>query len=207
MKRIGLVAAFFLSALGAGAAPLTCDLGQGLPYYRASEVPADLPPAAAAMKKGCVLDLRFAHGDTAAGTALTDWLKRHASPKTPVIVLANVATSPELRAALTPHDPSAGVMVIGGAAPGFEPDLGVKIGVADERRAYDALAEGVSLTILLTDNPDKVRNDEASLSRDRLAEASADAVADAKRSAPPPVDAVLQRAVHVHRALVALKKI
>jgi len=60
---------------------------------------------------------------------------------------------------------------------------------------------------LLTDNPDKVRNDEASLSKDRVAEASAEATDRANKKPAPPIDVALQRAVHLHRALVALRKI
>ena len=81
--------------------------------------------------------------------------------------------------------------------------------IEEERRAYDALEAGASVNSLLADNPNKVRNDEASLSKDRLAEASADAADNALsgKRAPPPIDATLQRAVHLHRALAALKKI
>ena len=59
-----------------------------------------------------------------------------------------------------------------------------------------------------TDNPNKVRNDEASLSKDRLrAKRPRMPANDAGEEAPPPIDVALQRAVHLHRALVALKKI
>jgi hypothetical protein len=89
----------------------------------------------------------------------------------------------------------------------FRPDVPVKASVEEEQRAYDALEKGAPLSALLTDHPNKVRNDEASLSKDRLAEASADAADPANKEAPPPIDATLQRAVHLHRALVALRKI
>lgn len=207
MKRLPLLIAVFVLGTLADAAPITRDLGQGLPYFRSGSLPADLPADAVATPKGCVLDLRYAQGESDSGAALAAWLKRRATPRTPVLVLANAATAPALRAVLGPHDPAGGVIVIGVAGADFAPDLEVAMSAADERRAYDALAEGVSLAVLLTDNPDKVRNDEASLSKDRLAEASADAVTEAKKPAPPPVDAVLQRAVHIHRGWAALKKI
>jgi len=65
------------------------------------------------------------------------------------------------------------------------------------------------LAKLLADNPGKVRNDEASLTRDRPAEAPAengDAAAPAGKAVPP-VDATLQRALHLHRSLQALRKL
>ena len=82
----------------------------------------------------------------------------------------------------------------------------MKTSAEEERRAYDALEQGVAIDTLLSDNPNQVRNDEASLSKDRVAEAAAES-ADATKRVTPPLDATLQRAVHLHRALVALKRI
>ena len=107
------------------------------------------------------------------------------------------------------HERGTGIVVVGIERGGFHPDVTVRGSAEEERRAYDALEAGAPITSLLVDNPNKVRNDEASLSKDRLAEASADAADDAisgKRPAPP-LDVALQRAVHLHRALVALKKL
>jgi hypothetical protein len=193
----------------ANAAPLTRDLGQGLAYLRVHELPADLPAAEAGRKpQSCVLDLRYVRGDEKAAAAVDAWLKSRATARTPVFVLANTDTAPALLAVLAPEDPVPAVIVIGAAARRFQPAIAVKISAENERRAYDALEKGVSLTLLLVENPDKVRNDEASLSKDRLAEAVADATDDDKaRNPPPPIDAALQRAVHVHRALLALKKL
>jgi hypothetical protein len=105
------------------------------------------------------------------------------------------------------ESPGSGIAVVGIARGAFRPDVAVKGSAEDERRAYDALEKGAMLSMLLTDNPNKVRNDEASLAKDRLAEASAEAATDAGKKESPPIDAALQRAVHLHRALVALKKI
>jgi hypothetical protein len=99
--------------------------------------------------------------------------------------------------------------VVGVEGGQFRPDVAVKISPEDDRRAYDALEKGTPITVLLADNPNKVRNDEASLSKDRVAEASADAADEALagKRAPAPIDATLQRAVHLHRSLVALKRL
>ncbi|MDO8544929.1 MAG: hypothetical protein Q7S40_31180 [Opitutaceae bacterium] len=192
------------------AAPLQRELGQRLLYHRVTELPADLPATAGpARKQPLVLDLRFVQGKEAAAIATEAWLKFHASARTPVFVLANAETGGELRRMLAGLRRSPGVLVVGRPGRNFEPDVAVQTAAADERRAYDALASGTAVGSLMTDNPEKVRNDEASLSRDRLADASADAATDEIRGKTerPPVDAVLQRAVHLHRALVALRKL
>lgn len=194
-----------LLTVPAVAAPLTRDLGQGLVYHRAHELPGDLPAANSTPKQSSVLDLRYARGGGPAAAALETWLKIHAAPAMPTLILANGDTDRELREVIARHEPDRGIMLIGVPARDFRPDLAVQSSAERERQAYDALESGTPLAILLTDNPDKVRNDEASLAKDRLAEAAADDLAN--RPARPPVDAALQRAVHVHRALLALKKI
>lgn len=212
MKRWALVGWFAAAACcSAVAAPLERDLGQGLKLYRVHELPADLPPAAPASGRvpPCVVDLRYAKADADAASALQAWLRFRAKPRAPVFVLANAETSPALLRVLAQREPGAGVAVIGAASGKLKPDVVVRTTTEEERRAYDALENGATVAALLTDNPDKVRNDEASLSRDRLAEASADTATDAlapKRDAAV-VDAALQRAVHLHRALVALRKL
>ena len=213
MKRIGLLAFCLWMALapGANAGPVERELGQGLLFYRVQQLPADLPQPTLADSKPapCIVDVRYAKAERDAASAFAEWLKVRARPKAPVFVLANAETASALLRVLEGREKSTNVVVIGGTARNFDPDLAIQIPADDERRAYDALENGAAIASLITDNPGKVRNDEASLSRDRLAEASADTAADAlapKRDAPP-VDLALQRAVHLHRALVALRKL
>lgn len=205
--RFLLVLLLSLTALLA--APLERELGGGLTYYRVHTLPGDLPPKPAGRTGACVVDLRFVHADDDAATAFMAWLKFRASVHTPVFVLANADTAAALRKPLAQHERGTGVLVVGISSRQFHPDIEVKSTAQNERRAYDALEQGIATTALLTDHPEKVRNDEASLSQDRLAEAAADSAGDALagKSQPPPIDATLQRAVHLHRALVALKKI
>lgn len=192
------------------AAPLQADLGRGLVYYRVHALPADLPGKATGAKPPpCVVDVRYLHADPEAETAFVAWVKFRATRQSPVFVLANAETDGGLTDALAHHGRGAGIVVVGIEHDGFRPEVPVTSSAQMERRAYDALEQGVSVDKLLTENQDKVRNDEASLSKDRLAEASADAADDllsGKREVPP-LDAALQRAVHLHRALVALKRI
>jgi hypothetical protein len=205
-----LFAAFLLTLASALAAPAERELGGGLSYFRVHELPADLPAKPTGRASPCVIDLRYVSADADAATAFTGWLKFRASPHTPVFVLANAETSGALRKALAQHEQGVGVVVIGIPSRQFRPDVTATGSAQNERRAYDAMEQGVAPSVLLTDNPDKVRNDEASLSKDRLAEASADSAEDSlspKGTNPPPIDVTLQRAVHLHRALVALKKL
>lgn len=214
MKRalLALILLGGLSPLGAATAaapapvaPLTRDLGRGLVYQRVKSLPADLPAVDNARKRPTVLDVRYLQGDAEAATALVGWLKFYASLHSPVFVLANTETDRPILLALAGRGPGGNVLVVGAPGRGFTPDIAIQTNADAERRAYDALAAGTDAAALVTENLDKARNDEASLSRDRSTELGAD---NAKDHVPaPPLDAALQRAVHLHRALVALKKI
>ena len=192
-----------LAALTAAAAPVTRDLGDGLLYVRVRELPADLPAAAPVPGGGCVLDLRYLAAGRDAAAAFAAWAEFRASGRTPLFLLANRDTGAELRAALGRLPRGGGCIVIGIAGPGFEPQLAVKSDSAAERAAYDALEGAGSVMELLVENPGKVRLDEASLNRPSPAEEEAAPPA----GAPKPVDSSLQRALHLHRSLRALRRL
>jgi hypothetical protein len=196
-----------LLATAAFTAPLERDLGQGLAYFRAKRLPADLPAQPAGKAPPCVIDVRYAEADEVAATTFAAWLRFRATPRTPVFVLANAATSAALLEALAGRGP--GVVTIGIAGGRFRPDSAVRAGADDERRAYDALENGAAPGALLADHPDKVRRDEASLVRSQNGDTPADLPPEnaAARRPPATIDAALQRAVHLHRAMVALKKL
>lgn len=212
MTRAALALVFALVAAAAArlaAAPLEADLGQGLRFHRLSALPADLPPRVeGARPPPCVVDVRYLPTDDAGALAFTAWLRFRATPRSPVFVLANRETSPALRQALRGIGGRGGIVVIGIAAGDFVPDVPVPAKPEDERRAFDALAGGTPVATLLAENPNKVRNDEASLTRSSppppADEPEAGETGAAKR---PPPDAALQRAVHLHRTLAALRKL
>jgi hypothetical protein len=190
------------------AAPLEADLGQGLRLYRLATLPADLPPRVeGARQPPCVVDVRYLPTDEAGALAFTAWLRFRATPRSPVFVLANRETSPALRQALRGIGGRGGIVVIGIAAGDFVPDVPVPAKPEDERRAFDALAGGTPVATLLAENPNKVRNDEASLTRSSPPPPAdePDAVDSGAVKSPP--DAALQRAVHLHRTLAALRKL
>lgn len=191
-------------------APLELDLGGGLGYVRLRALPADGGLALAHKGPALVVDLRYATAEARAATEFFAGLRRRASNKTPVFILANHATAPELVRAISAGGRGSGLAVVGIAAPGFAPDVPVRATAGEELQAYAALDQGTGLAKLLADNPGKVRHDEASLTRDRPSEPSTESAepnAPAAARTGPPVDATLQRALHLHRSLQALRKL
>jgi hypothetical protein len=214
-----VLASLFFFSLAAHAAPLELDLGQGLGYFRVHALPADLPPASA-KSRPLVLDLRFSTANDSAANALEAWIKFRATAATPVLVLVNADTPAAFHSVLASLKAQPGFLTLGAATPDFTPDLAVETDAEVERRAYDALEHGASVDSLTRQNADKPRNDEASLMHER--ENPVDDFADdplndltdhdeppvRTPSAPPPlIDVALQRAIQLHRALLALKRL
>jgi hypothetical protein len=213
IARCALLSVLLFGALDLQADSKPTDLGDGLLYVRVHTAATDLPPGESVREHPCVLDLRFAHGDAVAATVLASWVSSHAANRNPIFVLVNGSTAAPLIAALTEHRIS-GLLMVGIEGQAFSPDIMVKQSSDDERRAYDALDHGATIAALTTDNPDKQRNDEASLSHptdaatDRDDSTTTESTAPpAPKSTPPPTDAALQRAIQLHRALRAMKKL
>jgi len=194
-------------------APVERDLGDGLAFFRLHAIPSDLPSDASVRQRPCVLDVRYVSGSRTDATALLAWLKLHAGPRTPVFLLANPATSAALLAPLNSADAVPHLVILGPAARDFEPDIALPVAPEIERRAYDALEKGASIDSLIAEPVEKVRDDEERLEREHLpdgalSDQSADPGPSARPPAPPPlIDAVLQRAVQLHRTLLALKRL
>jgi hypothetical protein len=212
--RIALLA----MALGgaAQAAPIQRDLGQGLVFWRVHELPGDLPGPQAVGQEPCILDVRYVRGGEKAGAALLAWLKTHATPHTPVFLLANSDTSGAVLAPLNSPDAVLGLVILGRKTTDFEPDVGVKVTASEDRKAYRALEDGTPIESLVVEKVDKARNDEATLEKARdedtgqtdTADAGTDEAAKPAKAPPPQVlDPVLQRAVQLDRSLVALKRL
>jgi hypothetical protein len=210
-----ITVAFVLSARAIfAAAPV--DLGQGLLYCRVHALPADLP-AADTGKSALVLDLRYATADDTGVSAFSAWLDFRA-PTQPVLILVNAGTGPALLHALAARPLPSGIVALGPPLPAFTPDVPLKISSGTERRAYDALEQGAPIDSLIVEKIDKPRYDEASMVKDHASDSEAppdDEEAPAKpdaakaKPAKPPqlIDLALQRAVQLHRALLALHKI
>jgi hypothetical protein len=203
------------------------SLGQNLDYLRVHALPEDLPASPAPRKNALVVDLRFVKANQEAATAFSAWLQFQSRPASPVIVLINNQTAPALLTSLASKAP-AGVVTIGPAARGFKPDVALEVTSEADRAAYDALENGTALDDLFIPKLDKPRHDEASNAKERAGGPVVANDADATDENPiveskekekdkevkkaadapsAPFDTVLQRAVHLHRALLALKKI
>jgi hypothetical protein len=213
---VALVVASMATHVPASAEALQRDLGQGLQFFRAHILPADLPSDKA--KSGpLVLDLRYTLAETDAAKALDAWLKFRATERTPVLVLFNPDTALSLRDLLASAEGQPGLITLGRPAATFIPDIPIDCSPDEERKAYDALEKVDSADPVLRENIDKPRVDEASIMRARAETSSPAEVeskdlvenADKKPAAVPatPIDRPLQRAVQLHRALLALKRL
>jgi hypothetical protein len=208
------------------AAPV--DLGQKLTYVRLHRLPDDTTILAAAWSQpALIVDLRYPAGN-AAQFLPADLPARPGSA--PLFVLVGPATPIEALAALRDRAPA--LITLGPATPGRAPDLALAVTPEADRRAYDALDSGASIESLLSEKIAKTRFDEAALAHDHIRGADTEeetgsnggAPADAPPAGvtPPatpaanpapaaipaePKDFVLQRAVQLHRALLALGKL
>jgi hypothetical protein len=209
-----------LSALRSPAAEVI-DLAPDLGYLRVHSIVLEREAIAAALLKSraLVLDLRYPLDERDAGETLRQELASHpakarlyvlVSPATPVPVVGAIAASP---ARLT-------TLGVKGARP--EPQVVVLQPPADDRRAFEAHTAGTALADLISGKIDKDRFDEATLVQEfRLglpgdrsagqppgtaAESRPEAAAPAAKAPARVTDRVLQRALHLHRALQALKR-
>jgi len=206
----------FLSASGRAAVPTPVDLGYDLSYlhvHALADAAPLLPPALAA-KHAFVLDLRYATTDEASTAALRSALAQHPAD-VPLFILLSPATPANLVDAVNqaPH----AFITLGLISAKSAARVQVKTDVESDRRAYDALENGTPVETLISGKVEKERFDEATLMEEFKngnpdAEPPAppdptDAKPDGADAKPAPlVDRVLQRAVHLHRALLALRK-
>lgn len=198
-----------LSVLVRAAEPV--DLDQGLAYLRVHSLADDQAVIARATHTAhaLVLDLRYATASDDALAALRTALANRA-PGTPLFVLVSPATPPALANAVADE------LTLGPTGTLPEPKVAVQTDAATDRRAYDAHESGLALADLITGKIEKDRYDEASLMKDFK---SGNIAAEpppgpdptaTKPGAPEKVpvltDRVLQRAMHLHRALLALRR-
>jgi hypothetical protein len=206
MKKILL---FIALGLAARATEVT-DLAQGLGYVRVHAL-IDSTSVIAASTGALVLDLRYAAADDASAAALKAALAaRPARP--PLFILVSPATP----AVLAPVISASSALTLGLASSSPTPKVAVKTDAATDRRAYDALETGTPLDQLISGKIEKERFDEATLVKE-FKDGNPDAepppppdptapkAGDAPEKNAPLIDRVLQRAVHLHRALLALK--
>lgn len=213
MKRLRLL--LLLSGLILGGLH-AAELSPGLAYFRPG---MKLTPETGS----AVLDLRYVTDEAAATSLLATVEPGKSNDRRIILVLVSPETSSGLRRQLIALPRC---LTIGRAAPEFKTDIVVTTSAEADRRAFDALAAGTAPEKLVVENAGKTRYDEASLVREHSG-AGTEPVDDADKAptpdspnpaapatpaappapAAPVIDAVLQRAVQIHRGLVVLKKL
>ena len=224
---------FSLSVAPALHAAIEKELGQALAYVRLTNVGADAIIAFDTIERrpALVLDLRSLKTANGFAEALQAALAKPPAPHAVRIILFNATTAPALIAAITETLPS--VITIGPRSAATSVDIAVAISDEEDRRAFDALGTGTPLEKLINNLQEKPRYDEAKLVHDHAngvtppeaampADAEDDSVvtepgaeqpaaekpsADATKKPAPLIDLVLERAVQLHRSLLALKKL
>lgn len=203
--------AFALRAVAAPTGPQPLD--PGLTYLRVAALGETIAEVSrlAGTTDALVLDLRYADATDTDATALGALLAGRRSASARWFVLVSPATPPALAAALQSAPP--GVLTLGVAGSTPPPAVVVAQPADVDRRAYDAWSEQLPLAALIAGKVEKERYDEASLVREFARGVSDPAPppapdptnAPAATKAPVLTDRVLQRAVHLHRALQALR--
>lgn len=205
---IALLASLLVFASALSGAPLAHDLGKGLVYFRIAENNRGLPDGT--LNRSCVLDLRYTETSAVSPEDLAAWLQQHATPSTPVFVLANVSTAPALRRVLTQRAEHSQLLVIGPAAGSFHPDIAISVSADAEHAAYTALQNDTDIATLITPPVTKVRQDEAAIIAARRHGEPQDEEPQPELTDKdgggnaPTIDLALQRAVHLHRAWLIL---
>jgi hypothetical protein len=215
MKRLFPVLLFavaLLSSAGTAIAVTVVDLPElapGLRYLRIHSLVQsahELSDAISANKSpALVIDLRYVADETGAAEAISALDKQ---PVKPVLyLLVNPATPAKVAAAITKTTVPLVTLGIRNSRP--QPQVIVEQSAADDRAAYAALDNGTPIAALASGKIDKERFDEAELVKEfkngnhdaHPTEGNADGAKTQNRL----TDRVLQRALHLHQALLALK--
>jgi hypothetical protein len=207
----------FLLLLGsfslAARATETTDLGYNLSYLRVHSLADSVPVLRAALsaKRAFVLDLRYATATDDSLAALRTALAAHPAGF-PLFILISPATP---AAVVDAANQTPGSFVTLGITSSRSAKITVKADAATDRKAYDALDNGTPVAALISGKVEKERFDEATLVQE-FKNGNADAAppalpdptvpkpADAEEKPAPLIDHVLQRAVQLHQALLAL---
>lgn len=217
MKKILPFLFLTVAALCARAELRLEALGEGLGYLRIRTLADGATLSAALAKEGaCVVDLRYPGDGLADLAPLLRAIAGHA-PGQPLFLLVSPTAPLGLERQLGAIPP--GAVVLGATGAPLPEKSGVEVAQTPEadRLAYEAYEAGQPLADLVSGKIEKERYDEASLmtdfrggNTDAQPPLSPDpskpkATPETARK-PVPCDRVLQRAVHLHRALLALAR-
>jgi hypothetical protein len=211
-KLMTLLAISSLLLVSRARATELTDLGQGLGYLRVHSLDAAIKPLAGS--GALVLDLRHSSTSPETSIAFQAALAKRDDLTNPLYILVGPNTPVPFVNAL----PKA-VITLGIGGSQSAPRVIVDQSPEADQLAYDALESGTSLLDLISGRIEKDRYDEASLVQEFKggnleAHPPEKKPANASEAVPPVAeskpnrltDRVLQRAVHLHRALQALKR-
>lgn len=201
-----LFPALCLSARAAEPIELAADLG----YLRIHSLVVEREFLAAALRqsRALVLDLRYPLDERDAGEVLRQELSSQTT-KPRLYVLVSPATPVPIVGAIASSQTKLITLGVKGSRP--EPQVAVLQVAADDRRAFDAFTRGTPLAELISGKIEKERYDEATLVQEfnnGAPEPKPLEVTPAPTTEPPPrlTDRVLQRTLHLHRALQTLRR-
>lgn len=214
MKRtlLPVLLAIALAARALAAVEVT-ELGDGLAYVRVRSLATAAETLDAVLPQGraLVLDLRAGQASVEDPAVLGALLARRRGPG-PLYILVGPQTPEAFRVPLARLPSGALTLGIADAKP--TPAVVIDQAPDADRRAYEALDAGTPLEKLVSGKIEKERFDEASLVKEfengnPYAEPPPSPDPAATKPTEPkdasPTDRVLQRALHLHRALAALK--
>lgn len=195
-----------------GRAATPVDLGPDMAYLRVRE-PGDLADTSAIAGRPLIVDFRFSATDAADLPPLRELLAAHDKAKS-LFVLVGPATPAIIADALAGPRPGAITLGIAGSRP--TPDVVVRQSPEADRAAYDAADRGTPLAALISGRLEKERYDESSLAKDFAnghhdaappppPDPTAPAATKANPPPAPPLDRVLQRAVQLQLARLAIR--
>jgi hypothetical protein len=203
--------------LSTAAAPLLRALPGGPSYLRIRDL-AQLDLAATPAE--IIIDLRGLRETTPDGAARLGTLLASGSARTLCLVLIDPTTSADLLAAVKAS--KGRHLTLGANLPAGAVDVAVATSAERDQQAVAALDSGRPPEALLETRQEKVRYDESSMVRDHAKglpipdappELETEPGKDDAKSGPavavepPLVDRVLERALHLHRALRAIRRI
>ena len=208
MKPLSCLLLFMLCSLGVHAAE-PIELAPGLRYLRIHSLVQSARELSTALNvnqsPALVIDLRYVADEKDAAETLNALNSQPAKPR--LYVLVSPETPRDIAAAVTKTSTPVVTLGIRDCRPAAE--VVVEQSAADDRSAYAALDNGTALAALISGKIDKERFDEAELVKEfkngnheaHPPEGNADGTKALNRL----TDRVLQRALHLHQALQALK--
>ena len=215
IHRLAVPAVAVLLSATAQAVPISAsNIDEGLNYVRLTDASEN-----ATFSGAEVIDLRFTDALEESANVLAGRIRSAAQSGATLFVLVNNATDPLLRHHLAQIKGSVRSLIfIGPVTPELAPEIVTDPDIETERKACDAIAAGTPPADLIKEELAKKRFDEAALVRshenggnphasDDNAPKKTDKTDDSDDKPAPLKDISLQRAVFLHRALLALGRL